>query len=633
MSSDAAPTTLSHRHIMLSLSGLMIGMFIAAIDQTIVATALPAIVSDLGGIRYLSWIIVGYLLTSTASTPLWGKIGDLFGRRRMFQVAIVVFLFGSLICAAAPTMFTLIVGRLIQGIGGGGLYALCFGIVGDLVAPRQRGKYISYFAGMFAVAGIIGPLVGGILTDHLGWRWIFTINLPIGAISLVVTSLTLHLPSTRREARVDLVGAALLVAGVVCLVLASAWGGDEYAWGSLPILGLIAVGVLLLALFVGWEARVDEPILPLYLFRNPVVAVLLALSFLLGPVFFAAASFIPLFMQGVAGFSATTSGLMLAPNAVGLSLAAIVTGRLTTRTGRYKHWVVLGTGIVGITTIFLAGLDAGWSNWWIGAAMLLIGIGLGMAMPVLSTASQNAVGFSDLGVVTAAVTFFRTLGGTFGIAGLGAVLKSRFDQLLVDAAQTTPLPDGVTAESLADHPDEIRQLGQPLRGLVQGALAHSIAAVFLAMIPLVVIVFALGWLLEERPLRDSTTLNAAAVPDAAEPEPRPRPSPLPRRPPRPSNDSPGESTPTIGRRRARKGRCATWSGGRLWRRQWAEPWTTWMGWRTGPSAPGPRRRSYAGLSAVTSRAAPLRPGRSSPSWPPRRGPAWPASRAGGTSGS
>jgi MFS family permease len=255
---------------------------------------------------------------------------------------------------------------------------------------------------------------------------------------------------------------------------------------------------------------VSEPILPLRLFRNPVVAILLALSFLLGPIFFAAASFIPLFMQGVKGFSATTAGLMLAPNAAGLSIAAIVTGRLTTRTGRYKHWLLWGTGVVAVDMVVLSRLDAGWSTWWIGGAMVMLGLGLGAAMPVLSTASQNAVDFADLGVVTAAVTFFRTLGGSFGIAALGAVLKSRFDSLLDGVARATPLPSGVAAESLADRPADIHQLSDPLRGLVEHSLARSVAATFLVTVPLAALVFALSWFLEERPLRNSTTLNAAA---------------------------------------------------------------------------------------------------------------------------
>ena len=504
---------LPHRQIMMSLSGLMVGMFIAAVDQTIVATALPAIVSDLGGIRYLSWIIVGYLLTSTASTPLWGKIGDLYGRRRMFQTAIVIFLVGSLMCGLAPNMVALIAGRLVQGVGGGGLYALCFGIVGDLVPPRQRGRYISYFAGMFAVAGVMGPLVGGVITDHLGWRWIFTINLPIGLASLVVTSITLKLPATRRDAKVDLLGAVLLVAGVVSVVLMTVWAGSEYAWGSAPILGLGGSAMVLLALFIFWETKASEPILPLRLFRNPVAAVLLALSFLMGPMFFAAASFVPLFMQGVHGFSATASGLMLAPNALGLSIAAIVTGRLTTRTGRYKHWVLIGTGVLVVAVFLLSRLNEGWSNWQIGLVMLFTGVALGTAMPVLSTASQNAVDMADLGVVTAAITFFRTLGGSFGIAAFGAVLRTRFDHLLNDVARSTPLPTGVTAKTLANRPADIHQLAQPLRDLVEGALAHSVAAVFLAAVPLGLVVFGLSWMLEELPLRDSTTINQVPSPE------------------------------------------------------------------------------------------------------------------------
>jgi EmrB/QacA subfamily drug resistance transporter len=452
---------------------------------------------------------VGYLLTSTASTPLWGKIGDLFGRRRMFQVAIAIFLVGSLLCGLAPSMLLLIVGRLVQGIGGGGLYALCFGIVGDLVAPRQRGRYISYFAGMFAVAGVIGPLVGGVFTDHLGWRWIFTINVPIGIASLVVTALTLHLPSTRREARVDLLGALLLVVGVVCMVLVTVWGGDQYAWDSPEIAALTVAALAFLVSFCLWELRAAEPILPMRLFRNRVVAVLLALSFLLGPLYYAAASFVPLFMEGVHGFSATASGLMLAPNAIGLSAAAIVTGRLTTRTGRYKHWVLIGTGLVVIDMVVLALLQPGWGNVLIAAIMLAFGLALGMALPVLSTASQNAVELSDLGVVTASVTFFRTLGGSFGIAALTAVLRARFGHLLDGVAGATPLPPGTTAKTLADRPAAIHQLAQPLRGLVEDALAHSIAAVFLATVPLTLVVFGISWLLEERPLRDSTTLNAS----------------------------------------------------------------------------------------------------------------------------
>ncbi len=504
----------SHRQVMIALSGLMVGLFIAALDQTIVATAIPAIVTDLGGIRYLSWIVVGYLLTSTASTPLWGKVGDLYGRRRMFQVAIVVFIAGSLICGAAPTMATLIAGRLVQGIGGGGLYALCFGIVGDLVPPRQRGKYISYFAGMFAFAGVIGPLVGGVFTDHLTWRWIFTVNLPIGVASLVVTSLTLKLPTVRRVAKVDVVGAALLVVGVVSAILASVWGGDEYAWGSVQIVGLFAGALAMLLGFVAWEAKAQEPILPLHLFRNRVVALLLATGFLVGPVFYAIAAFIPLMLQAVKGFTATESGLMLAPHAVGLSVTAVITGRLTTRTGRYKHWVIVGAVLIVAGLVVLSRLDANWRIPAIVVVLFGVGMGLGSLMPVLSAASQNAVELKDLGVVTAAVTFFRTLGGTFGIAAFGAVLRARFDTLLNDIVVADQLPAGTTARSLADRPADIATLAEPLRGLVQEALTRSIAAVFFVAVPFGLAVLLLGTLLEELPLRD-TTAHSAAASDAA----------------------------------------------------------------------------------------------------------------------
>lgn len=500
----------SHRQVMVALSGLMVGLFIAAIDQTIVATALPAIVTDLGGIRYLSWIVVGYLLTSTASTPLWGKVGDLYGRRRMFQAAIVVFLVGSLMCGAAPTMPMLIAGRLVQGLGGGGLFALCFGIVGDLVPPRQRGKYISYFAGLFAFAGVVGPLFGGLFTDHLTWRWIFTINLPIGIASLIVTSLTLKLPPTRRAAKVDVVGAALLVGGVVCVILGSVWGGDEYGWGSAQIIGLGLAALVLLIGFVAWEARAVEPILPLHLFRNRVAALLLAMSFLIGPVFYAVASFIPLMLQAVKGFTATESGLMLAPHALGLSLTAIITGRLTTRTGRYKHWVIAGAAVVVAALVVLSRLGVEWHTIAIGAVLFGVGMGLGSLMPVLSAASQNAVELKDLGVVTAAVTFFRTLGGTLGVAAFGAVLRARFDTLLVDIAASNELPAGATTRSLADRPANIVKLTEPLRGLVQHALTRSIAAVFLVAVPFAVLVLVLGVLLEELPLRETTGRDSSA---------------------------------------------------------------------------------------------------------------------------
>ena len=308
-----------------------------------------------------------------------------------------MFVIGSLACGLSPTMNTLILSRGLQGIGGGGLFALCFAIVGDIVSPRQRGRYMAYFMAVFASAGVIGPLAGGFITDHFGWRWIFTINVPIGVAALVVTSMALRLPFPRRKARVDVLGGILVVAAVTCLVLVTAWGGDRYGWGSRPIVVLEIAGVALFALFILWESRVEEPIVPLRLFDNRIVRVALLLSFLLGPMMYAASAFLPLYLQGVGGYSATTSGLILAPNMLGLTITSVVTGRMTARTGRYKLWVVLGSAFLTVDMILLSRLGVSTSALYVMVVMVLVGAAMGLAMPVLSTATQNAVELRDLG--------------------------------------------------------------------------------------------------------------------------------------------------------------------------------------------------------------------------------------------
>ena len=366
-------------------------------------------------------------------------------------------------------------GRLLQGVGGGGLYSLVFGIVADLVPPRERGRYISYFAATFAFAGLIGPLVGGVFTDQLNWRWIFLVNLPIGAGCMAVTAVTLRLPHTRREVRLDVTGAVLLVLGVGLIVLCTAWGGRRYAWASPQLVGLAALSVALLVAFCFWELRVPEPILSMRLFRNPVLARTFLLSFLLGPIFYGAAAFVPLFMEGVRGVSATASGMTLAPNAVGNGLAAIVTGRLTLRNGRYKRWLVLGGLASAVSLLALSRLDTGWPIWAIAVVLTTMGVGAGMAIPVVSTVSQSAADPADTGIVTAAVQFFRVLGGSIGLAALSALLRLRLDARLDVIARSDELPDGVSGRALADRPHEIRSFTQPLRGLVEDALAHSVA--------------------------------------------------------------------------------------------------------------------------------------------------------------
>ena len=526
MSSTApsAPTpgadtpALSHRQILTIFAGLMLGLFLAALDQTIVSAALPKIVEELGDVHQLTWVVVAYLLTSTASTPLWGKLGDLFGRRIIFQIAIASFIVGSALCGVAQSMFQLVLFRAIQGIGGGGLFAVGFAIVADVVSPRERGRYIGYFTAVFASAGVIGPLAGGLLTDHLNWRWIFTINLPLGLLALVVTSRVLKLPFARRAAKLDLGGAALLVTSVTSLVLVTVWGGNRFDWGSLPILALLAGGLGLAAIFVWWESKASEPIVPLRLFRNPVPAVAFPLSFLTGSIMFSSLSFLPLFLQGVNGVSATNSGLLISPQMLGMSTMSIFIGRAVSRTGRYKSFIVAGTGVFVVVMGLLSRLDGQTSNFYVGAVMVLVGCAIGMSMPILSTATQNAVEIRDIGTATSALTFFRSLGGSFGVAAYGAIFGARLSDGLNGIAAQTPLPKGVTADNLANGPDLIRALPEPLRGLVRDSLASAVSGVFLIAALVALVAFALSWLLKEIPLRSSAAPSPAA-PSPAAPSP------------------------------------------------------------------------------------------------------------------
>ena len=497
----------SHRQILVIYSGLMLGILLAALDQTIVATALPTIVGELGGIAHISWVVTAYLVSSTASVPLYGKVSDLYGRRAVFQFAIVTFLVGSAAAGLAQNMTQLVLARAVQGIGGGGLLATAMTIVGDVVSPRERGRYQGYIGAVFAFASVVGPLVGGFFVDQLTWRWIFLVNLPIGVVALFVTSIVLRLPFRRQPHRVDYLGAALLVGAVVSLLLVAVWGGTTYPWTSGPILGLAATGLILGVLFLVQERRAEEPIIPPRLFRDRTVAVASAVMFLVAASLFGTIVFLPLYLQAVLGASATRSGLQLLPLMMGIVLMAVVSGRIISRTGRYRSWPVVGMAFCTVGVFLLSRMDPSTDPLFTSAAMAVMGLGVGMVMQVLVLAIQNAVEQRDLGAGTSVANFFRSIGGTFGTAVLGAVFAARLGAELA-ASLPASLTGRLDPASLAETPAVIARLEPAVREAVVGGIASALDTVFVAAIPLAAAGFVLALLLPEIPLRDTAYIGA-----------------------------------------------------------------------------------------------------------------------------
>jgi EmrB/QacA subfamily drug resistance transporter len=503
---DQELTKVEHRRILVILGALMLGMALAALDQTIVATALPTIAGDLHGLNHLSWVVTAYLLTSTISTPLWGKLGDLYGRKKLFQLSIVIFLVGSMLAGLSQNMVELIAFRAVQGVGAGGLMVGAQAIIGDVIPARQRGRYMGYFGAVFGLTSVIGPLAGGFFTQHLTWRWVFYINVPLGIVALFAIAAVLHIPANRVQHSIDWLGAALLSSGVTAIILLTTWGGSQYAWGSGVIVTLGAAGVVLLAAFCLAETRAAEPLIPLALFRNRTFTSASAVGFIVGFSMFGAIIYLPLYLQTVHGASPTASGLELLPVVGGMLCTFIVSGRLVTRTGRYKIFPILGSAVLAGGLGLLSRLGPHTSFAVAAVYMAVVGLGIGLVMQVLVVAVQNSVPYSQLGTATATATFFRTIGGSFGVSALGAVFNNQLLKQLrahVTPAELKLLHGG----SLAANPAQIDRLPLAERLVFVDAFSHALQDVFLVAVPFALLAFALGWLMKEIPLR--TTARSA----------------------------------------------------------------------------------------------------------------------------
>ncbi|WP_369266888.1 MDR family MFS transporter [Streptomyces harbinensis] len=506
-----APGAHSRAALWLSLGTLMLGLFLAALDQTIVATALPTIVSDLGGLNHLSWVVTAYLLASTAGTPLWGKLGDQWGRKKLFQLAIVIFLIGSALCGLAQNMGELIAFRFLQGLGGGGLIALSMAIVGDLVPPRDRGRYQGLFGAVFGATSVLGPLLGGLFVDHLSWRWVFYINVPIGAVALGVIAAALHIPARRRRHTIDYAGTALIAAVATCLVLIASLGGSTWAWLSWEIAAVAVLGVGCLILFVRVERRAAEPVLPLSLFSLRTFSLCCGIAFIVGFAMFGAITYLPTFLQVVHGISPTLSGVHLLPMVLGLLFTSTLSGQLISHTGHWKIYPVIGTAVTALGLVLLHSLSPVSGTWQMSLYFLVFGMGIGCVLQVIVLAVQNAVGYENLGVGTSGVTFFRSIGAAFGVAVFGTIFTRLLADKLAADLRGVPLPPGVSEDSLLHDPRGIALLPGPLRENVLHSYSSAITSVFLYGVPVIAIGFVLALLLREEPLRRSVQ-----APDAAQ---------------------------------------------------------------------------------------------------------------------
>ncbi|MEU9042342.1 MULTISPECIES: MDR family MFS transporter [unclassified Kitasatospora] len=509
----------SPREIRLVMIGLVVTMLLAMLDNLIVGTAMPTIVGDLGGAEHLSWVVTAYTLATAASTPIWGKLGDMYGRKGTFLTSIVIFLVGSALSGLSQNMNELIGFRAVQGLGAGGLMVGVMSIMGALVPPRDRGKYQGMFAAVMALATIGGPLVGGFITDHLSWHWTFYINLPLGVVALAVVIVTLKLPKVRSTAKIDYLGAILLTTGITSLVLITTWGGQQYAWGSKQILGLAALAAASLIAFCYVEQRVEEPMLPLSLFRNLNFTLVSIIGFIVGFVMFGSTVFLPLYQQVVQGASATNSGLLLMPMMFGMLVISLVVGQAVTKTGRYRIYPIIGTIVMTGGLVLLSTMGTGTSSFTSACWMIVLGAGMGFLMQITMLVAQNSVELKDMGVASSTATLFRTIGGSFGVALFGALFNNRVTDTMKEKLGEQAAAGGGVKDPGQMSPAALRKLPENIQDAYHHAVSNGMHTVFLVGAGVAVISIAAALFLREVPLRGAgkgekpaeASLEAAAV--------------------------------------------------------------------------------------------------------------------------
>ena len=507
---DGIPLVLSRRRILLIMGALLLGMLLSSLDQTIVSAALPTIIGDLKGGSHLAWVITAYLLTSTVSTPLWGKLGDLYGRKVFFQAAIVIFLVGSVLAGLSTSLIMLIAFRAVQGLGSGGLLVGAQAIIGDIVSPRERGRYSGLFGAVFGAASVVGPLIGGLFVDYLSWRWIFYINVPIGVIALAVVASQVPGKLSRVHHTIDYLGTVVLSLGVTSVILLTSLGGTTYPWRSTPIYILGAAGVLLTGLFLLVERRAAEPILPLHLFRLRTFSVTSLAGFIVGFAMFGAITYLPAFFQVVRGVSPTLSGVYLLPLMAGLLTVSIGSGQIISKTGKYRFFPIAGTAVMTLGLYLLSLMGVHTSTLQDTAYMLVLGLGLGGVMQVLVTIVQNGVPHSELGVATSGATFFRSIGGSLGTAVFGAIFSNVLVGNLARHLHGVPLPRGFSAADAT--PALLKQLPAVVHAGFVAGYAESIQTVFLVAVPIAALAFLATWLIPQVELKQWPEAGAAGLP-------------------------------------------------------------------------------------------------------------------------